>query len=597
MSDKKASKQNITESFEEKFARMTGERAAARAERRRQKAKSASGGTAALTAGTTEAVAVYKIKNAVARTKYKPRSEGAIKRTVRLVKGLKAAKKTADALPFCTAENRRQLYWAVFSDAWAPVVGAAENAADTLWGFLSSLGYDFLEILVFIANLFIKLGYVLGSMGLFIWDKLWDFRLWLDIHKRAAFQIFAGVVSAVAMALILISSMSAYQYSYYGRILGTAKSTQEVYDVIALLGDKLSENAGANVDLDVERDIQFERIYGFGLKIDSRDDILNTLTYMKDIRIEAYALNINGAQIAILDKESTAEEIMEKAKAHFVIPMENYEITESHINEDVFIQPTNAVLSDIWNPQVTEKYIETGSIVDVEEDKISPLITVSVTATHTYEQQIDYGIQYVKNNDMYLGDIRLLHEGQYGVLRNTAEVKFLNGVEVSRVEKTSDVVVNPVDAIYYMGTKDIPERSGTGTWIFPLRSGYTISSYFGPRHTGIWGASTNHEGIDLACAYDTPIYAADGGVVTFAGWKSAEGWHVVINHGGLYETVYEHCSKLLVSVGDKVFQGQNIALVGRSGIASGPHLHFGVRYNGKAIDPLTLFKDSAPSGE
>ena len=53
--------------------------------------------------------------------------------------------------------------------------------------------------------------------------------------------------------------------------------------------------------------------------------------------------------------------------------------------------------------------------------------------------------------------------------------------------------------------------------------------------------------------------------------------------------MYEHCSTLLVSIGDEVGQGQNIALVGRSGVASGPHLHFGVRYNGKAIDPLSLY--------
>ena len=572
---------------------MSRERAAAREEKRRQKRLTSGTQETSLAAvSATEAVAVYKMKNAAAGVVYRPRREGAIKRTIRLVKGLKEARKKVKDLPFCTAENRRQLYSDVFHDAWAPVCNALDNAADTLWGFLSSLGYDALEIIVFIANLFIKLGYLLGSVCLFNWDKLWDFRLWFDLHKRAAFQVFAGVVSAAAMALVLISSMSAYQYTYYGRVLGIAKSKQEVYDVIELLGDKLSENAGANVDLDVERDIQFEKIYGFGLNVGSHDDILNTLTYMKDIRVEAYALNIDGVQVAIRDKEDTADSIMEEVKESFLTPMEGYEYTESHITNDVFIQPTNAVLSDIWNPQVVKKYIRTGSTADIDEDKYSPLITVSATTTHTYQQQIAYGQDYIKNEDMYMGDVRLLHEGVYGILENTAEVVFENGVEVSRVEKTSDVIQNPVNAVYYVGTKDIPERSGTGTWILPLKAGtYTISSRYGSRNTGIAGASTFHEGVDFACAYGTKIYAADGGVVTFAGWKRAEGWHVVINHGGLYETVYEHCSTLLVSVGDNVGQGQNIALVGRSGIASGPHLHFGVRYNGKSIDPLTLFTD------
>ena len=591
MEDKKAKvQQNTTESFEERFARMSRERAAAREERRRQKQSASGSPQAALAAeGAVEAVAVYRMKNAAAGLSYRPRREGAVKRTIRLVKGLKAAKIKADALPYCTAENRRQLYSEVFHDAWAPVCNAAENAADTLWGFLSSLGYDILEIIVFIVNLFIRIGYVFGSACLFIWDKLWDLRLWFDIHKKAAFQIFAGVVSAVAMGLILVSSMSAYQYSYYGRVLGVAKSKQEVYDVIALLGDKLSENAGANVDLDVERDIQFEKIYGFGLNVGSHDEILNTLTYMKDIRVEAYALNIDGVQVAIVDKEETAQEIMEKAREYFLVPMEGYEIIESHITNDVFIQPTNTVLSDISNPQVVEKYIISGSTADIEPDKYQPMISVSATAIHTYTQEIAYSMKYVKNEDMYMGDIRLVTEGQYGILENKAEVKFENGVEVARVETSSEVIKNPVDAVYYQGTKDIPERSGTGTWIFPLKAGYVITSYFGPRSTGIAGASTYHEGIDLSVPVGTKIYAADGGVVTFAGWKSAEGYHIVINHGGLYETVYEHCSTLLVSIGDPVAQGQNIALVGRSGVASGPHLHFGVRYNGKAIDPLSLY--------
>ena len=591
MEDKKVQvQQNTAESFEERFARMSRERAAAREEKRRQK-HSISGSSQAAFASeaAVEAVAVYRMKNAAAVLSYRPRREGAVKRTIRLVKGLKEAKVKADALPYCTAENRRQLYSEVFRDAWAPACNAVENAADTLWGFLSSLGYDILEIIVFIVNFFIKIGYVFGSACLFIWDKLWDLRLWFDIHKKAAFQIFAGVVSAVAMGLILVSSMSAYQYSYYGRVLGIAKSQQEVYDVIALLGDKLSENAGANVDLDVERDIQFEKIYGFGLNVGSHDEILNTLTYMKDIRVEAYALNIDGVQVAILDKEETALDIMEKAKENFLVPMDGYDIIESHITNDVFIQPTNTVLADISNPQVVEKYIVTGSTADIEPDKYQPMINVSATAIHTYTQQIAYGMKYVKNEDMFMGDIRLVTEGQYGILENKAEVRFENGVEVARVETSSEVIQNPVDAVYFQGTKDIPERSGTGTWIFPLKAGYVITSYFGPRSTGIAGASTYHEGIDLSVPVGTKIYAADGGVVTFAGWKSAEGYHVVINHGGLYETVYEHCSVLLVSIGDEVMQGQNIALVGRSGVASGPHLHFGVRYNGKAIDPLSLY--------
>ena len=72
----------------------------------------------------------------------------------------------------------------------------------------------------------------------------------------------------------------------------------------------------------------------------------------------------------------------------------------------------------------------------------------------------------------------------------------------------------------------------------------------------------------------------------FAGWKGSYGYLVIISHGGLFETYYAHCSKILVSVGENVYQGQNIALVGSTGYSTGPHCHFEVRYNGTPNNPL-----------
>ena len=84
----------------------------------------------------------------------------------------------------------------------------------------------------------------------------------------------------------------------------------------------------------------------------------------------------------------------------------------------------------------------------------------------------------------------------------------------------------------------------------------------------------------------TKIYAADGGTVSFAGWKGGYGNLVIVDHGGFYQTYYAHCSEILVSEGDQVYQGQNIALVGSTGNSTGPHLHFEVRYNGEPMNPL-----------
>jgi len=591
MGDDKIIKPNtreVIDSFEDRFQIMSKELERKRRIRNEQRGYDKDDASAAVSG---DVIAVYKSKTAVAKYNAKPRAEGVVRRTIRLVKGLKEAKKTADALPGCSAENRRELYSAVYRDAWAPVANGIDNAADTLWGFLSGLGYDLLEIIVFIANIIIKIFYYAGSAAIFVWDKIWDFRLWLDVHKKTAMQLFSSAVVVIAIGLIAISSMSAYEYSYYGRKLGITKSKREVYDVIEALGDKLSESSGANISLDVERDIVFERVYGFGLDIDSEDDILNTITYMKDIRVQAYGIFINGNQVVVVDNENTANNIIQRVKDYFTPTTPGYEYTSVSFGEEVLVQEVTAKLAELWNPLSAVRYIETGTTNVLKEgDTANPKVTVYASATVAEDIEIPYGTRYVKNSNLYISEVVPVSEGIPGITRVTSLIQMENGVEVSKVEQSSIIVSNPVDEVYEQGTKPLPERAGTGTWIFPLRGSYTITSRFGRRYTGIAGASTDHKGVDLYQAPGSKIYAADGGVVTWAGWNNSMGNYVVIDHGGLYETVYAHCSKLLVTVGQTVAQGQVVGLIGQSGIASGPHLHFEVHFNGVAFDPLTLYQ-------
>ena len=116
--------------------------------------------------------------------------------------------------------------------------------------------------------------------------------------------------------------------------------------------------------------------------------------------------------------------------------------------------------------------------------------------------------------------------------------------------------------------------------IKPISSGYTITSRFGARSSGM------HTGLDIAAPTGTPIYAAASGTVTASGWStSGYGYHVIISHGNGVETLYGHCSALYVSEGQYVSQGENIAAVGSTGNSSGPHLHLEIRVNGSHINP------------
>jgi murein DD-endopeptidase MepM/ murein hydrolase activator NlpD len=125
--------------------------------------------------------------------------------------------------------------------------------------------------------------------------------------------------------------------------------------------------------------------------------------------------------------------------------------------------------------------------------------------------------------------------------------------------------------------------TGTGTpsasgFIWPV-NGSVVSGY-GMR----WGRM--HEGIDITASIGTPIWAAAAGTVIHAGWLGGYGNLVVVDHGNGLATAYAHASAILVAVGQQVAQGETISLVGSTGNSSGPHLHFEVRVNGIAVDPL-----------
>ncbi len=123
-----------------------------------------------------------------------------------------------------------------------------------------------------------------------------------------------------------------------------------------------------------------------------------------------------------------------------------------------------------------------------------------------------------------------------------------------------------------------------GEFIRPVSA--RITSGFGSRFHPILHRTRMHTGVDFGASYGAAIHAAGGGTVILAHYSSGYGNCVVIDHGNGVTTLYGHCSALLVSVGDIVHQGQTIARVGATGMATGPHLHFEVRHNGVPVNPL-----------
>ena len=122
-----------------------------------------------------------------------------------------------------------------------------------------------------------------------------------------------------------------------------------------------------------------------------------------------------------------------------------------------------------------------------------------------------------------------------------------------------------------------------------------VSSLYGMRVHPRYGTWRMHEGVDLSAPKGTSVYATGNAVVSRAGWQPGYGYLIELNHGFGYKTRYGHLSKMYVHAGDSVTRGQVIADVGNTGVSSGSHLHYEVRFRNKTVNPIHYFnKDMSP---
>ena len=232
------------------------------------------------------------------------------------------------------------------------------------------------------------------------------------------------------------------------------------------------------------------------------------------------------------------------------------------------------------NPDKVPEKLQIGDEVKLVVPK--PVLTVETVSEVEYTDKIKYETKIEYNDNMYKTEKKVKVAGQAGEKKVLANEIRHNGIVVAREVIEEEVLKEPVTEVIIKGTKEPPKTVATGTFMMPTRG--TISSRYGMR------SGRMHYGLDIAAKVGTPIYAADGGKVTYAGYKSSYGYLVEIDHGNGYKTRYAHCSKILVKVGDKVYKGQHIANVGNTGRSTGPHLHFEVLKNGVNQNPAKFIK-------
>ena len=453
-------------------------------------------------------------------------------------------------------------------------------------------------------------------------DAAHAFQKRLDKIKRHPVAFLSGALVVVALCALLSLYTIGTTAVYNGSELGTVSGIRTVNAVVSDIEDITRQTLG-DEDYTVNRD-KLDTTVGVVPRqaVESREEFTDNLSDELGLVEYAYVLYIDGEPVAATTFPNALEEMLEQLKKSYITAntvdsyfVENVEIKQEYTDASLVMNLGNiaeilnatksgevtytveagdsyyyiAELYDMsvddlldMNPGYDPKLLRVGDVLTISN--AVPYLTVVDVERQNYVQDVPYQVEYQDDNTMYQGDYKVLSPGVYGKADVTANVTYINGEETDRQVVASVTLSEPVTETQARGTIPRPTWFPTGSFRWPCNG--TLTSYFGRRNTGIRGASTYHEGIDIANSYGTAIYAADGGTVSYSGWMSGYGYLVIIDHGNGYQTYYGHNSSLIVSVGEHVYKGQQIARMGSTGISSGNHCHFGIKINGTFVNPL-----------
>jgi murein DD-endopeptidase MepM/ murein hydrolase activator NlpD len=255
----------------------------------------------------------------------------------------------------------------------------------------------------------------------------------------------------------------------------------------------------------------------------------------------------------------------------------------------------NNVVYDSYELFLEESVVEPREIITMitATNNGEPYLPVIVTRVEEYDEKINYETEFRPDDTLFVDSTKVEQRGMEGISRRVAKVSYLNGEEIRRNIIESQDISEPVTEIIRTGIK--PHTTGTvstqqanhGMFIWPVVTAdgspvgaVTAGQYF----------RAGHSAVDIAGhgIFGTPIVAGGSGTVVFAGRGGNYGNHVIIQHENGMRTLYSHNNVNLVTEGQYVTQGEQIATLGETGQAYGAHLHFEVMAAGshRRVNPM-----------
>lgn len=426
-----------------------------------------------------------------------------------------------------------------------------------------------------------------------------------------------SIMGVMMFTLLTTSFTFGYTVRIDDTVVGTVATKGEYYEALDMVKTEVRDIADVDFEPDGEETFQVELVKREDFT--EKEKIAENLKSISEDMHKAVSISCDGEFVAAFLTREEAENVLEMYLNDFkdenedvtVEFAQDVKITDTHVLEEA-IKTVSDVYAEISKGKVIYHEVDEDETIDdvsslygisakeiIKENKLGknkdikgmtlaiytgePYFTIKTVEYINGEVDIPFETETFDDGNIYIGKTEVDIEGVCGRKFVEAYVTKINGVVTEENILKSEVIKEPVTQVERKGTKERPSHIGTADFAMPTSG--RLTSNFGSR----WGRK--HSGVDLAATVGTPIYASDNGIVTEAEYKNnGYGNFVSIDHGNGYVTYYAHCHELLVSEGDVVAKGDLIARVGNTGRSTGPHLHFEIRSNGVAQNPMNYLK-------
>ena len=402
-------------------------------------------------------------------------------------------------------------------------------------------------------------------------------------NKKKLIIVWACVFVAVIAFIIAIFNITVdyYMLTYNGAPIGYSRSEGTVNAAVSEISAMFADDSEITDDI---KNFSVSKITSSNWFISclNKNEFLDVIVYASDTLCNGYSLYIDGEMVAALRNKEMLDTVIN-----------NYKIDMVSINKYLSNNNDSCTVTFKEKLEIKHEYLPKSVVTFKDEYKtvyaiLEERINYTIECLQTEQEKIPYVTYYTRNDELRAGQKKVIRKGVNGVKDVQYQLIVENGELISKTQVNETITKSAVTARIQIGSGVSGGLGSNLGLIFPV-DGY-ITSPYGDRKDPFTGNPSNHNGLDIGAPKGTPIYAASGGKVIQAGdRKNGFGLCVKIEHSSGFQTLYGHCSELLVEEGQYVSAGELIARVGSTGRSTGNHLHFSIIIDGKWVDPTLYY--------